>query len=187
MLDPERRAEHVDLEHPAEVGGLGVDDQARDLDAGVVDEDVEPAELLDRRRDGGLPRRLVADVEVRGLAAEPARGLGREVVCTSPIITAAPAAASACAMPAPKPRAPPVTSACRPASTSEPSVPPRVGWSARTLRLRGPAGDADDAQHQHAVEGLVAVLREALGQPGGERRPRGVALEAQLGPHPPQL
>ena len=40
------------------------------------------------------------------LAVSPARSSG-----TSPIITAAPAAASAWAIPAPKPRAPPVTSA----------------------------------------------------------------------------
>ena len=59
VLDPERRAEHVDVEHPAEVGGLGVDDQAREFNARVVDEDVEPAEAADRRRDGGFPRRLV--------------------------------------------------------------------------------------------------------------------------------
>ena len=33
VLDAERGAEDVDLEHPLEVGGLEVDDQARDLDA----------------------------------------------------------------------------------------------------------------------------------------------------------
>jgi hypothetical protein len=53
----------------------------------------------------------------------------------------------------------------------------------------GPAGHADDAQHQHAGEGLVPVLRVAPGQLGGQGgRPAGgaVALPAQLGPHPPQ-
>ena len=80
VLDAERRAEDVDLEHPSEVVGLGVDDQAGDLDARVVDEDVEPAELLDRGRDRGLPARLVGDVEVRGLTADALRGLRGQVV-----------------------------------------------------------------------------------------------------------
>ncbi len=39
----------------------------------------------------------------------------------------------------------------------------------------GPAGHADDAQHQHSGEGLVPVLRVAPGQSGGQgRRPAGV-------------
>ena len=53
----------------------------------------------------------------------------------------------------------------------------------------GPAPHPDDPQHQHPVEGLVPVLRVAPGQQGGQgRRPAdvGVALPAQLGPHPPQ-
>src|SRR5205085_6963637 len=51
----------------------------------------------------------------------------------------------------------------------------------------GPSGYADDTQYQHARERLVAVLRVALGQPGGERRLRaGGILEAQFGAHPPQ-
>src|SRR3954454_23707222 len=57
-----------------------------------------------------------------------------------------------------------------------------------TLTLCGPAREADDPQQQHAVEWPVAVLRVALGQPGGERGlPAGVAaLEAQHRLHPPE-
>src|SRR4051812_24173091 len=48
---------------------------------------------------------------------------------TSPIITFAPAVASACAMPSPRPRAPPVTSALRPASTPS-AIDLSSGWTA---------------------------------------------------------
>ena len=63
--------------------------------------------------------------------------------------------------------------------------------SALTTRSAGagPTGDADDAQHEHAGEWLVAVLRVAPGQPGGQVRPPnvlGVTLPLQFGPHPPQ-
>ena len=44
VLDAERGAEHVDLEHLAGGSGVEVDEQAGDLDAGVVDEDVQAAE-----------------------------------------------------------------------------------------------------------------------------------------------
>ena len=40
-------AEHVDLEHLLDVARLGVHEQPGDLDAGVVDEDVEATEHLD--------------------------------------------------------------------------------------------------------------------------------------------
>ena len=44
---------------------VDVDEQAGDLDAGVVDQDVEPAEVADGGRDRGvLPARLVGHVEV---------------------------------------------------------------------------------------------------------------------------
>src|SRR3954447_5062410 len=63
----------------------------------------------------------------------------------SPIITAAPAAASACAIPAPNPRAPPVTSACRPASTSS-----AIRLLLRPLDCHGPYG------------GALTVVKESL-------------------------
>ncbi len=53
----------------------------------------------------------------------------------------------------------------------------------------GPAGHADDAQHEHPGERLVPVLRVAPCQPVGEVRRTagvGVALPPQLGAHPPQ-
>src|SRR6478672_1771408 len=53
----------------------------------------------------------------------------------------------------------------------------------------GPAGDPDDLQHQDPVEGLISVLRIAPGQTDGQGCCSvgvGVALPAQLGPHPPQ-
>ena len=74
------------------------------------------------------------------------------------------------------PAPPPVTSAFRQRQSSAGAA--------------GPAGHAGDAQHQHPVERLVPVLRVAAGQAGGQAlRPveAGLALPAQLGPHPPQL
>jgi hypothetical protein len=52
-----------------------------------------------------------------------------------------------------------------------------------------PAGYADDAQHEHPGEGLVAILGVAAGQRGGQGRSSvggGVALPAQLCARPPQ-
>ena len=51
------------------VGRVEVDEQAGDLDAGVVDQDVEPAELVDRLGDRGLPAGVVGDVEVHEAVA----------------------------------------------------------------------------------------------------------------------
>jgi inositol transporter-like SP family MFS transporter len=61
-------------------------------------------------------------------------------------------------------------------------------WLADGSGGRGPAGHAHDLEHEDAGERPVVVLREALGEPGRERRgsPRGVVVEAQLGAHPPQ-
>ena len=53
VLDAERGAEHVDLEHPADALRVEVDQQAGDLDARVVDQDVETAQVRD-----GLRHRL---------------------------------------------------------------------------------------------------------------------------------
>ena len=63
MLHAQRRAENVDVEHPADLGGVDLRDQAGDLDPSVVDEDVQPAEVLDRLSDRGLPAGVVGDVE----------------------------------------------------------------------------------------------------------------------------
>ncbi len=64
MLDAERRAEEVDLEHRADVGGVEVHDQAGDLHARVVDDDVEAAQVVDGGGDRVLPAGVVGDVEV---------------------------------------------------------------------------------------------------------------------------
>jgi hypothetical protein len=53
----------------------------------------------------------------------------------------------------------------------------------------GPPGHADDVEHQDSAEGLILVLRVALGQlrPEGALSVGVVALPAQLGSYPPQL
>lgn len=64
-----------------------------------------------------------------------------------------------------------------------------VGGIGCSALAGGPAIDPGDAEHQHAGERLVPILQVALGQQRGEGRlPAGigVALPAQLGPHPPQ-
>ena len=63
-LEAERGAEDVDLEHRADVLRVDVDDQAADLDPGVVDQHVQPAEVGGGRRDRVLPAALVGHVEV---------------------------------------------------------------------------------------------------------------------------
>ena len=63
VLDAERRAEEVDVEHLADLVGLDLGEQAGDLDAGVVDQDVEAAEVLDRLADGLLPAVVAGHVE----------------------------------------------------------------------------------------------------------------------------
>ena len=75
VLDAERGAEQVDLELLAHLGRVEVDDQAGDLDACVVDDDVEPAGALDGGRDGSLPARVVGDVEMdRGVTVSERLG-----------------------------------------------------------------------------------------------------------------
>ena len=64
VLETERGAEQVDVELLADGVRVEVDDQAGDLDAGVVDQDVEAAELSGGLRDGGLPVGVVGGVEV---------------------------------------------------------------------------------------------------------------------------
>src|SRR6202044_3970292 len=63
MLDAEGGTEHVDLEHLADVARLELDDQAGDLHPGVVDQDVQAAELADRHADGALTAGVVGDVQ----------------------------------------------------------------------------------------------------------------------------
>jgi hypothetical protein len=89
VLHAERGTEHVDLQHPADVGGVEVDHQTGQLDAGVVDQDVQAAELGDGGADRRFPVRVVGDVErhegggragvlerVGGLLAEILRDVG---------------------------------------------------------------------------------------------------------------
>ena len=109
VLHAERGADDVDVAHPARVLGLDLADQRGDLDAGIVDQDVEAAERLDGRGDGLLPLRVVGDVQLdeAGFDAADRRALARWRVPassrTSPIITPRRPRASACAMPAPMP------------------------------------------------------------------------------------
>ena len=63
MLHAEGRADDIDVPHATQILRLDVDDQRRDLDPCIVHEDVEAAQLGDRRRNRGLPARLVGDVE----------------------------------------------------------------------------------------------------------------------------
>ena len=84
VLDAERGAEDVDLEHLADVVGVEVDDQAGDLDAGVVDQDVEPAEL-GRRCAATAASQLASSVTSRcdeavALAERPSATLAPSVV-----------------------------------------------------------------------------------------------------------
>ena len=73
MLDPEADADDVDVEHLAQVVRIGVDHEGRDLDAGIVDKDVEAAERGDSCLDGLLPLGLVGHVQ-RDEARLPAHG-----------------------------------------------------------------------------------------------------------------
>jgi hypothetical protein len=72
VLEAQRRPEDVDLQHPAYVSRVEVGDQTGDLDPGVVDDDVQPAQLGDRLRDGRFPARVLGHVE----RDEPGGGTG---------------------------------------------------------------------------------------------------------------
>jgi hypothetical protein len=64
VLDPQRGAEDVDVELAAGLPRLEVDEQAGDLDPGVVHQDVEPAQSRDCGGDCGVLAGVVGDVEV---------------------------------------------------------------------------------------------------------------------------
>ncbi len=128
----QEHAAQVDADQPVEVGGAGLQQRLLDQDAGIVDQDVEPAEArqnsVEHRDDLGL----VGDVDLGRERLPAAGGHGsatssiRSWSARSAIATRQPSAASARAMARPMPLAPPVTSARLPAS--EPLTPsPRRG------------------------------------------------------------
>src|SRR5688572_1619261 len=65
-LRGQQQAEHVDVEVPVEVFFGDVLQRREPVDTRVVDQDVEPAELLDRRVDNGLRIGLLGDVAANG-------------------------------------------------------------------------------------------------------------------------
>jgi hypothetical protein len=64
MFQAERSADDVDVEHAAQLCGLDVRHQRGDLDAGVVDENVESTERVDRCLHRGGPIVFLGDVEL---------------------------------------------------------------------------------------------------------------------------
>ena len=78
MLHAEGRADDIDVPHATQILRFDIDDQRRDFDPCIVHEDVEAAQLGDRRRNRGLPARLVGDVEAYegGLGAAGCDRLG---------------------------------------------------------------------------------------------------------------
>ncbi|MEY9730679.1 hypothetical protein ABIA07_006580 [Bradyrhizobium yuanmingense] len=73
VLHAEHGADDVDVAHPPGILGPDLADQRRDLDAGIVDEDVVAAEGGDRRSSRFLPLHIVGDIEMHeaGLHSEP--------------------------------------------------------------------------------------------------------------------
>src|SRR5260370_1333758 len=63
VLDAECGTEDVHLEHPEEVLRVEVYHQCRDLDPGVVHQDVQAIEFVDRPCDRSLPARLIGHVK----------------------------------------------------------------------------------------------------------------------------
>ena len=87
----ERRPEVVHLELRAHPVRVELGDELGDLDARVVDEDVQPAELLDRRRNRALPRGVVVADEAVPVT-ERRRDAGARVLesaCSSSVTTTA--------------------------------------------------------------------------------------------------
>ncbi len=64
MLQAERGADDVHVEHAAQFDGLDVGHQRGDLDAGVVDQDVEAAERVDRGLHRGEPVVFLGHIEL---------------------------------------------------------------------------------------------------------------------------
>ncbi len=79
-LGGEQQAEHVDVEHPVEfLLGDGFD-RREFIDPGVVDQDVEPAIVLDGRVDDALRFRSLGDVtsDRNGFAAGRSDGIDND-------------------------------------------------------------------------------------------------------------
>ena len=114
------RALHVDGEEPVEVLVLEPEEQAVDRDAGVGDEDVEPAEALARLGDRLLDASAVGDVEADdlGLAAggSMASATSRAAALVAHVVDDDVRAllGERLAVARPMPREPPVTSATLP-------------------------------------------------------------------------
>ena len=110
-------AAQIDRHDAVPVVRAGVLDQLPGIDAGVLDDDVEPAEAVERKRHGGLGVGHLRDVGGDEGGAEFAGG---RLAGLQPPCRRAPAARpprrSAAAMPLPMPRAAPTISATLPAS-----------------------------------------------------------------------
>src|SRR5580704_7116445 len=119
VLEAERGAEDIDLEHLADVVRVQVDDQAGNLDPALLTRMSRPPSS--RIASEIASSQLASSVTSSGRnEAEAPDFLSSSAVAwprssrMSPMTTAAPARARAAAIPAPRPRAPPVTRALRP-------------------------------------------------------------------------
>ena len=131
-LDAVDRSPQVDAEHPLPVVDRRLGDRGEEADAGVVAQDVDGAERVERRL-RPVPRRRPAGTRrsrtpitswpsARSSATASSRASWR----TSATTTRMPAPANARTMPSPMPAAAPVTTATRP-STDCMSPPQRTG------------------------------------------------------------
>ena len=73
LAHAEEDAHLVDLDHAPVVAEVAADERRRDVDAGVVDQDVHAAVQFDGMRDGRGPVRLAGDVVVEVGAADLGR------------------------------------------------------------------------------------------------------------------
>ena len=129
-IDPPGRAHAVEdpaLHHGDRVVPVLVGDvlrvRADATDAGVVDDDVEPAEVAHDRRERLVDLRALRNVgrigsSLDAVCASSSAATRAESASISSTATDAPASASSWAMPRPRPVPDPVTIATRPSSTA---------------------------------------------------------------------
>ena len=118
-LRAQEGAGQVGLDHAVPLGEFERVRRLADIDAGIVDEDVDPAELVGDAADHGGDRLLVGDVgrdrNRLGAAFLSSATAAADLASLRPTTAiAAPASASPRAMPSPMPPLPPVTIATLP-------------------------------------------------------------------------
>ena len=165
----------VDRHDRVPAGGVHVDQQLVAGDAGVVDDDVDPAVPLPQVLDQPLRRVVGGDVELQRRPADlvgDVRPAPRPAAGMSTATTWAPSRAMTFAIAAPMPRAAPVTTATLPASGCSASSPAGRSAGRQRDRLAVDVGRAagQEEPHRRGERALGAGRHVAAGSPSTRSR-----------------